>query len=108
MATKSTRYKDVYFQFLGGDGNVDLPGSVSLSDGEMTLIIPGGDGPYLIEGKGKYFFKGVNVDLNGGQVEAEWSQLSEVFVGMWIEDGFEYLFSFRLRSVTSKPRARKT
>lgn len=62
----------------------------------MVLEIPG---QYLVCGKKQdYFFAGTDsleheVDVD---VKARWALLGDIYVGIWIEDGVEYLFSFRL------------
>lgn len=64
----------------------------------MVLEIPGGDGPYLIVGKAsEHWFGGMNSDLKGWkEVDAKWTRLDGTFVGTWIEDNCQFLFSFKL------------
>jgi hypothetical protein len=60
---------------------------------------PDGITKYLIVGKpvGNHF-QGVN---SAGRlmpkVRVKWVKLGKVFVGQWLEDGQEYLFSFELK-----------
>ncbi len=66
----------------------------------MIIDIPDTNGTtvYLITGRpSKHFFAGVN---SAGQlmpqVQAKWVSLGRMYVGQWVEDGYEYLFSFEL------------
>lgn len=83
--------------FLGTNEETYLPGTVLLRDGEMVLDIPGGSGPYLIVGRVREnAFAGVNTGRGRANVEAKWANVGGMYVGSWIEDGYEYLFSFEL------------
>ena len=91
----------VLFHFLGFNEDSHLPGTVLLRDGVMVLDIPGGCGPYLIKGKTRgHAFEGTNENSNRGKarVEAKWADVGGIYVGRWIEDDYEYLFSFELDS----------
>jgi hypothetical protein len=99
------RHNDVDFHFLGaGEDPEDsyLPGTVIVRDGEMVLEIPGGYGPYWISGKAREtWFEGKNsYPQRTYETAAKWALVGGTYVGIWIEDGFEYLFSFELSSVT--------
>lgn len=91
-------FEGVTFNWFSGEGREVLDGTARIGEGEMVLDIPGGGGPYLIEGKQReHWFEGVNIDSSGGRVEARWAWVGEGFVGRWLEDGYEYLFWFTLR-----------
>ncbi|MBI3407006.1 MAG: hypothetical protein HY040_01445 [Planctomycetes bacterium] len=87
----------VDFLFRGPDGVASLDGTVLVRNGkkEMVLEIAGGAGPYLIVGKAhKHWFEGINSAHSNASVRAKWADLGGTCVGIWIEDGSEYLFSF--------------
>ena len=96
--TQPKKYGKVEIQF-----NMDVPeaeeASVILRGDEMVIDMPGLDGrKYLIVGKlVQHFFAGTNSagPLNP-KVRARWTSLGRVYVGQWVEDGQEYLFSFEL------------
>src|SRR5437763_4392273 len=94
------RHDDVRFHFLGAAEDSELPGTVLVRGGEMVLDIPGGYGPYLIHGKPQgHHFEGVSsVRGKSNRVEARWADVGSVYVGVWIEDGYDFLFSFELPS----------
>ena len=76
---------------------------------EMVLDIKdaGDGGPFLLVGKqprGKSFFVAEN-SANGrvNDVRASWAEISDGYAGRWIEEGYEYLFTFEL---PDKPRKR--
>lgn len=92
------RHENVLFHFLGADEDSHLPGTVIVREAEMVLDIPGGYGPYLIVGKlQKTWFAGAN-SLHGREydVDARWANVGDAFVGLWVEGGYDYLFSFSL------------
>ena len=79
-----------------------LPGSVTFRDSGMILSIPGGFGPYYIVGISKNTsFSGINSDTNKiRDIEADWAWVKDTtYVGLWFEEGVEYLFRFSLPSV---------
>ena len=94
----------VTFQFYGSQKpKSDYSGTVLLRGGKMILDIPlnspEGYGPYLIEGrKVEQHFEGKStVPGRSKSTEAKWADLGNYrYVGVWIEDGVEYLFSFEL------------
>jgi hypothetical protein len=100
MKTRSalSRHENVLFHFLGTNEDSFLSGTVLVRPGDMVLQIPGGDGPYHLVGKArKHWFEGTNSDPNRRyEVDAKWAELGALYVGMWIEEGYEYLFSFDL------------
>jgi hypothetical protein len=95
---------EVIFHFFSGKNpKRDHAGSVLLRAGKMTLDIPlnsaDGYGPYLIEGKKvEHHFEGKSVAPGRSlSTEAQWADVGNYrYVGVWIEDGEEYLFSFAL------------
>ena len=95
------RYPDVSIQFLTPDEDaVDLKAMVLLRQSEMVIDIPDqpSSGPYLVCGKKvDHFFAGVDSLTHEEKVHvvARWALLGDVYVGIWIEEGTEYLFSFR-------------
>jgi hypothetical protein len=107
------RYDNIEFRWVNSEGEVLLAGQVLLRVGkrgpEMVLDIKGdGDGgPYLLVGKQpgrKSFFVAEN-SANGrvNDVRASWAEIGDGYAGRWIEDGYEYLFTFEL---PDKPRKR--
>src|SRR5260221_6744960 len=96
--TKPSRHNNGGFHFLGTEEDSELRGTVLIRDREMVLDIPGGHGPYLIVGKARsHWFEGENSAI-GKQydVNARWAVVGETFIGIWIEGGWEYMFSFCL------------
>jgi hypothetical protein len=91
------RYEDVSIHFLGGDDeDVYLPCTVIIRPASMVLEVRGGGGAYTIVGdEYKHWFEGKN-QAAGCNVDAKWSELGGVYVGIWIEEDYEYLFSFEL------------
>lgn len=96
----SLHYENVDFHFLGPEEDSYLQGTVHLRHKEMVLDIPGGDGPYMIVGKPREsWFEGSNIVRDRDyDTEARWAFVGGTYVGLWIEDGYEYLFSFCLGS----------
>ena len=95
------RRDDVLFHFVNENEVSDLSGTALLRDGEMVLDIPGGYGPYLIVGRaiGQHFEGTSSVRGRSNRVEARWADVgSGLYVGVWYEDGEEFLFSFNFRS----------
>jgi hypothetical protein len=94
------KYANVEFEFLSPVEKAEvLHGDVIVRDGEMLLDIPcPDDTPYDIHGKATgSFFRG----QHHGQpddlpVRAKWILLDDTYVGIWIEDGYEFLFKFKL------------
>jgi hypothetical protein len=100
-ASAAQKYEGVRFRFAGANQDTELTGTVLFRDKEMVIEIPGGYGPYLIVGKqhgGR--FEGVSsVQGISNRTEARWADLGGLYVGQWIEDGYEFLFSFELPQV---------
>ncbi len=99
MAT-NTRIIDVPFRFLSDDEDSELVGSVYIVSFSMTLDIndPSGEQPYFIVGtttEGRYFHGADGPGKRGHKVEARWAFVGyDRYVGLWLENEHEYLFSF--------------
>lgn len=94
------RFERVEIQFVNMDDAALEYATVLLRGEEMVIDIQAEDGlsDYLILGKPRrYFFEGLN---SAGElmpkVQATWTILGQTYVGVWVEDGHEYLFSFEL------------
>jgi hypothetical protein len=64
----------------------------------IDLLLTPSSGPYLVCGKKvDHFFAGVDSLEHEEKVHvvARWALLGDVYVGIWIEEGTEHLFSFR-------------
>ena len=76
--------------------------SIRQSDTEMVIDIasPGpSERRYLVRGRRVNDFYAGRDEMDEAEprdVVARWSQLGDVWVGWWLEDGVEFLFSFRL------------
>lgn len=96
------RFDGVGFEFVHTANGFDAGGTVILREGEMVLEIPGeraGNDLYLIQGQLRghvYFGKESNPPIGHPPVQARWTDLGDFFVGLWVEDGYDFLFSFRL------------
>jgi hypothetical protein len=95
------QYQNIQFQFLDGDGELIQTGTVLVRDDNMVLDIPAQQGfaACLITGEQRgHIFIGSNTlrSESSPRILAKWADLGEIFVGIWIEDGYECLFSFRL------------
>lgn len=57
-----------------------------------------GERPYTIPGKSvRNFFHGHHKGMpDDERVEAKWIRLDEIYIGTWLEQGIEYLFTFSL------------
>jgi hypothetical protein len=109
-AMKAVRHEHVDFHFLGKDEDSNLSGTVIIRDCKMVLEIPGGDGPYLLVGEAsQHWFEGQNSAHDRQyDVTASWANVGERYVGIWVEDGWEYLFSFRLGTAAASGKAKET
>lgn len=95
------RFENVSFRFLGSHEDTTLSGFVIVRSDEMILMIPRSpSGPYHIAGKlTKSVYRGVNTDDDRhDDAKVAWADLGDIFVGRWLESGYEYLFSFELRA----------
>lgn len=98
---KTERYEEIQFQFVSLEIAETEKGTVLLRGDEMVIDIQDpedGVTVYLIVGKlSQNFFDGSNT---GGplmpKVRARWVDFGRTYVGLWIEAGHEYLFSFQL------------
>jgi hypothetical protein len=93
-------YDNVSFEFLSaGDEPGTLHGTVIIRDNGMVLEVElPGDRPYVIHGEARDgFFEGVHQGLVGDvPVHAKWTRLDTIWIGTWLEDLIEYLFTFQL------------
>jgi hypothetical protein len=97
------RRRGVSIQFFPPDDPpYTIRAQVIRREGEMVMSVPTqpSSGPYLVRGlKNKnLFFAGLDTLKHEQRVHviARWALLGDVYVGIWIEYGVEYLFSFRL------------
>jgi hypothetical protein len=92
-------YENVRIQMLGPELTDELSATVLVRMGEMVLDIVFEDARILIPGKlvGS-FYAGIGEvqDRVQAALVARWCLLGDVWVGWWLQDGEEYLFSFRL------------
>ncbi len=102
------RYDGVVFRFYHPDDNVLLNGSVIVRANKMVIDIcdPDSESPYLIDGElHENFYSGTNSAVGGtSEVAAKWAKLGNIYVGLWIELGSDYLFSFELIKEGTNPR----
>jgi hypothetical protein len=101
------KHEKVEIRFLSSDEDTVLIGTVLLRDSNMVLGIqdPNGADPYLIVGKRrKHFFEGTNTAHKAvvQNVKAKWAELDGIYVGLWVENGYDYLFSFYLPSESKR------
>jgi hypothetical protein len=102
------KYSDVSILFLtSGEDALGLHAQVIEREREMVISIPDQESspPYLVRGKRvEHFFAGVDSLQHEEPVDvvARWTLLGDVYVGIWIEEGIEYLFSFRVHRKSSK------
>lgn len=98
-AVESKHFDRVDFHFLGNKEDVILPGTVLFNGRRMVLEIAGGDGPYHLVGKSqRHAFAAANDHPDRrAEVQAQWCNVGNCYVGIWVEEGNEYLFSFELR-----------
>jgi len=100
---KIKRFENIEIQFVNLDRADTETATVLLRDNEMVIDIQNPDDPrpdYVIVGKLiDYYFKGRNSARGETpKVVAIWTKLGQSYIGEWIEDGVEYLFSFELRA----------
>lgn len=103
------RFDNVLFEFLSaGDEPVDYRGTVIVRALEtvLELEVPDCSRPYLIKGKPREgFWAGRHEGLpDDVRVEAKWTRLDDVFIGTWVEEGIDYVFTFRLPGITQARR----
>ena len=94
------RWTDVQFEFVSLAGDTyAYSGTVIARDEEMVLELEcPGERPYLICGQAiGEFFRGAHQGLpDDVPVTAKWIRLDDIYIGMWIEEGIDYVFIFRL------------
>jgi hypothetical protein len=97
---KVKKYERVEFQFLSLDEAETENGTVLIRDDQMVIDIQDTDGAtvYLITGSASehLFVGGNSAGQHMPRVQATWVKLNRKYVGDWVEDGYEYLFSFEL------------
>jgi hypothetical protein len=91
--------RDVTFEFYSTEFAAELRGRVTTRRKSMTLDIPAqGGGPrYLIVGTDRgSFFEGTNQvrGPSSRNVFVRWTQLGPRYVGVWTEEGEEFVFTF--------------
>jgi hypothetical protein len=94
---KPGRYENVLFEFP----NDDMQGTVLIRDHEMVIELPEQNGlaPALVVGECEgHLYRGINEvrDEDALSISASWCDFGEAFAGIWIEEGNEMLFKFRL------------
>jgi hypothetical protein len=95
---KPRKYDEVLFQFLSMNDVAELRGTILVRGNQMVIDIPqNGVSTFVIVGSNQEgFYEGHNSTRGAPIVHARWTKLGPIFVGRWVEDGVEYLFSFRL------------
>jgi hypothetical protein len=93
----AVRYADVLFEFP----DVDMRGTVIVRNDEMVIEISeqnGLAGALVVGKKDGHLFRGKNGlrDEYALAINASWCDFGEAFAGIWIEEGNELLFKFRL------------
>jgi hypothetical protein len=94
-------FTGVAITFLSaGDAPIECIATVRQTDSEMVIDISANqDRPYLVTGHlVRNFFAGRDEVSDGRSLDiaARWTELGDVWVGWWSEEGVEYLFTFRL------------
>ena len=94
---KPGRYENVLFEFP----NDDMQGTVLIRDREMVIELPeqGTLAPALVVGRlDGCLYRGSNSmrDDDALSITASWCDFGDAFAGIWIEEGNELLFKFRL------------
>ena len=101
----SPRYSNVRFDFLSADEDPESPnGTVIVRGNEMILEVElAGDRPYVIKGRSTpHGFHGKHDGQTGDvPVTATWADIGGEYVGVWIQEGKDYLFRFRLGKADS-------
>ena len=96
---KAKRYSNVEMSFVSMDDALTESATVISRAGEMVIEISDGQRiSYLVIGKlrGQSYFGTNSAFGDVPRVKASWTQLSGKYIGRWIEDEEEYLFSFTL------------
>ena len=93
------RYDDVEFEFFSPDVTLTNYGTVVVRDAEMVLEVTDDDDNLItVVGRlNEHLYRGMELDgPPRGAVRARWTSMGDLFVGVWIQDGEEYVFRFRL------------
>jgi len=93
------RYEHIQFEFLCAGDADEANGTVLSRSQEMILEVDyPGELPYSIRGKmrGDFFSGRHEGEPTALRVTAKWIKLDDIFVGTWVEDGVDWLFTFRL------------
>lgn len=95
---KPKKYEDVLFMFVNMDVALELSGTVIVRHNAMAIDIPlNGKSTYVVTGSAQDgFYDGRNSSVGAPRVYARWTKFGPIFAGRWLEEGVEYLFSFRL------------
>jgi hypothetical protein len=110
----ATLHKHIPIQFLkvGGDSE-ERYAQVRQQENEMVLSISRQPSlkpvTFLVYGKKfQHFYAGVDSLRHETPVKviARWAPIGSEYIGRWIEDGVEYLFSFRLPRASIAGKAR--
>ena len=100
---KPKPHKTIEFYFQPTASEDPYKGTVLLREKEMVIDIPIQDdeGPYLIVGKfNGRFYEGKNSAHDAhSDVYAKWGDFGDIYIGQWIEDSDEYLFSFKISKI---------
>ena len=104
MATATpTKYEHVEIQFLSVTEPPILEiGTVIDRGDEMVLDIPDYDGTpfYVVKGirRGHHYCGAHSVFGDETRITATWTALDDRYVGVWVENGREWFFTFSLVS----------
>lgn len=95
-------YRDVQFHWLSSEEEAEVRGTVQVRPGEMVIEITDRtrvDGPYTLVGRrrgGAYVASSNIAQHPASPVAAKWAEVDGDYVGLWVEDGTDYMFRFRL------------
>ena len=100
-AIKPRLFSNVKFEFFShAEGNNTFIGTVLLRNDEFVIDIQDKNAfcPYLINGKSNNnYFEGINSFVKpSNDVEAKWATVGKCYVGTWLEDGCDYIFTFKI------------
>lgn len=104
--TPGRRWDDVEYHFYGSpegawdDAHTVLTGEAREHPGGIVISVQESDGPYVIRAVPSTLggFAGRHEGLDGdAEVKAHWNSIGDRQVGVWLEDGAFYLFTFILK-----------